>query len=64
MSAVATWADGFGRWHAAVPEGVSAPVRVARVAIRRQLVARGQIGPGYAVRVVPVPGARSVFVEV
>lgn len=35
-----TWADGYGRWHAAVTPGNDASRR-ARAAIRAELIARG-----------------------
>ena len=54
-TAVRTWADGFGRWYAAVPGYRKNPRRVARNAIRRELVARGDVGIGYRVRVEPAP---------
>lgn len=52
---VHTFADGFGRWYAAVPGDLANPRRTAREAIRRELTERGAIGPGYVVRVEPAP---------
>lgn len=52
---VRTWADGFGRWYAAVPGDLANPRRTAREAIRRELADRGEIGPGAVVRVEPAP---------
>lgn len=52
---VETFADGFGRWYAAVPGDVANPRRTAREAIRRELVARDAIGAGCRVRVEPAP---------
>ena len=49
---VSTWADGFGRWHAAVPD-TSDGARVARAAIRAELKARDAIGAGYRLTVTP-----------
>lgn len=54
-SEVTTWADGFGRWYAAVPGYRKHPRRVAREAIRRELAARGEIGAGSVVRVEDAP---------
>lgn len=54
-SAVRTWADGFGRWYAAVPGDRPNPRRVAREAIRRELTARGEIGIGAVVRIEEAP---------
>lgn len=45
----ATWADGFGIWHAIVPAGPSA-AHVARRLIRSELEERGEIGAGYVIR--------------
>ena len=74
MSAtVSTWADGFGRFYAAVPGDRPDPRRVARDAIRKELSARGEIGAGHVVRIEPAPrewhttsdiSARPVFREV
>lgn len=69
---VRTWADGFGRWYAAVPGDLADPRRTAREAIRRELSDRGAIGAGHVVRVEPAPdhwlttdrAARPVFREV
>lgn len=52
---VRTWADGFGRWYAAVPGDLANPRRTAREAIRRELAARGEIHPGHRVRVEEAP---------
>lgn len=52
---VKTFADGFGRWYAAVPGDLANPRRTAREAIRRELAARGEIGAGAVVRVEPAP---------
>lgn len=38
-----TWADGFGRWYAAVPGDYANPRAAARRAIRKELAARGEI---------------------
>lgn len=35
-----TWADGYGRWHALVPETMAGPMIAARVAIRAQGIQR------------------------
>lgn len=52
---VHTWADGFGRWYAAVPGDRADPRRTAREAIRRELTAReGDLG-AYQVRVEEAP---------
>lgn len=69
---VKTWADGFGRWYAAVPGDHPSPRRLAREAIRRELEERGEIGPGYRIRLAEAPDqwlttsreARPVFMEV
>lgn len=53
--AVSTWADGFGRWYAAVPGDRPDPRRTAREAIRRELAAREELPAGYVVRVEPAP---------
>lgn len=45
----ATWADGFGLWHAVVPAGPSA-AHMARRVIRTELEARGEIRAGYVIR--------------
>lgn len=47
---VHTWADGFGRWHARVTVGPTA-ARRAREAIRKEIVARGECGPGWRCRI-------------
>lgn len=49
-----TYADGFGTWHARVPSGPTARNR-ARYAIRRELTARGEVGPGYRIRIELAP---------
>lgn len=51
MSTVRTWADGFGRWYAEVPNTDDAPA-VALRAIRSELKARQDLGH-YRVRVEP-----------
>jgi hypothetical protein len=69
---VKTWADGFGRWYASVPGDAKDPRRMAREAIRRELEARGELGQGYRVRIMPAPdywlttdrALRPVFMEV
>lgn len=70
---VKTWADGFGRWYAAVPGDCPDPRRRARDAIRRELVSRDAIGAGVSVRVERAPdewhttadpNARPVYREV
>lgn len=48
---VHTWANGYGIWHARVPEGPSA-AHIARHAIRAELKARGDVGAGYVIRLV------------
>lgn len=52
---VRTFADGFGRWYAAVPGDCPDPRRRARDAIRRELTARGDIGPGHVIRLERAP---------
>lgn len=52
---VKTWADGFGRWYAAVPGDLANPRRTAREAIRRELAAREDLPRGYVVHVEPAP---------
>lgn len=52
---VKTFADGFGRWYAAVPGDRPNPRRAAREAIRRELADRDQLAPGYVVRVERAP---------
>lgn len=69
---VHTYADGFGRWYAAVPGDLADPRRTAREAIRRELAEREALAPGHVVRVEPAPdhwlttdrAARPVFREV
>lgn len=51
---VTTWADGHGRWHAAVPD-TDDGARVAAEAIRVELEARGDAGPGHVVEVTAGP---------
>lgn len=55
---VHTWADGFGRWYASAPAGLPPEQAraAARRAIRRELAQRGQIGPGYRLKLEPAPG--------
>ena len=68
---VKTWADGFGRWYAAVAGDAPDPRRVAREAIRAELLARGELGQGARVRVTEAPdhwlttdrNLRPVFME-
>lgn len=50
---VTTWADGYGRWHASVPLSTNprGDAMRARRAIRAEMEARDEIGPGYRVRV-------------
>lgn len=43
MSTVRTWADGFGRWYAEVPDTPHA-AHVARAAIKAELSARDELG--------------------
>lgn len=51
---VHTYADGFGRWYAAVPWG-SQSAHVAAEAIRVELAERGDIDTGYRVVVERAP---------
>lgn len=50
---VTTWADGFGRWHAVVPNTPDAE-KVARAEIRHELEIRGDIAPGFRLTVVDI----------
>lgn len=43
MSAVTTWADGRGTWHARVPRGAASPLIAARRALRDEIAARQDI---------------------
>jgi hypothetical protein len=52
-SRIKTWADGFGRWYAAVPGDLKDPRGAARRAIRAELKARGDTPP--VLRVEPAP---------
>lgn len=52
MSTVRTWADGFGRWYAEVPDTDDAP-KVAREAVAHELDIRGETGLGYRADVEP-----------
>lgn len=70
---VKTWADGFGRWYAAVPGDLADPRRRARDAIRRELASREDLAAGHVVRVERAPAewhtttdpdARPVYREV
>ncbi len=53
MNGTTTWADGLGRWHAAVPwTGCNqADAALARAAIQGELNARGEAGDGWRLHV-------------
>lgn len=55
LSTVRTWADGFGRWYAAVPAQRMAPRYAAANAILAELDARGEIGEGFTLRLEEAP---------
>lgn len=67
MSAVRTWADGFGRWYAEVPARFGAiAAREAADAIGHELNIRGDRSPGHVVTVelVAADYGTSVYREV
>ena len=50
MSDITTWADGYGVWHARVPNGPDAH-KAAKRAILRELRQREKLTPAYSVAV-------------
>lgn len=67
--ATATFADGYGRWYAAVTPDTFDPVQAAHDAIRAGLEERGECGAGYRIAVERAPatityGNRAVYREV